>query len=60
MNNSDYIVGEVRKYRNNHARMFGYDLHRICLDLRRVEKKSANRVTKLLPARIAAKGLTGF
>ena len=54
MNNSDYIVKEVRKYRDEHAQKFNYDLHKICIDLQRVEKKSGRRLVKLSPAHTTA------
>ncbi|NCC62746.1 MAG: hypothetical protein EOM12_17875 [Verrucomicrobiae bacterium] len=41
---NDPIVEEVRKYRDDHARNFDYDLDRICADYR---KKHANNVKRL-------------
>jgi len=31
----DTIIDEVRKFRDEYARQFNYDLHAMCLDLRR-------------------------
>ena len=31
----DTIIDEVRKFRDDYARQFNYDLHAMCLDLRR-------------------------
>ena len=44
MLNDDPIVDEIRKVRDQHARRFGYNLKRICADLRKLEKRSARRV----------------
>ena len=44
MPNDDPIVDEIRKVRDQHARRFGYNLKRICADLRKLEKRSARRV----------------
>ena len=41
---TDPIVEEVRKYRDEHARKFNYDLNRICEDFR---KHRAERLAKL-------------
>ena len=47
----DPIVTEVRKARDAHARRFGYDLHAICVDVRRREKRHADRLVSLPPRR---------
>ncbi len=44
---SDPIVEEVRKYRNEHARKFNYDLDAICADLIRRQKSSRHSVVNL-------------
>ena len=50
---NDPIVEEVRKYRDEHARRFNYDLNAICADLikhqsshphRLIHKKNANKI----------------
>lgn len=46
----DPIVEEVRKARRKHAEGFNFDLHAICEDLKKKEKKSAHPV-KSLPAK---------
>jgi hypothetical protein len=43
----DPIVEEVRKFREEHARTFNYDLNKICKDLKKKEKKYGNRVITL-------------
>nr|VFJ55477.1 MAG: hypothetical protein BECKDK2373C_GA0170839_10492 [Candidatus Kentron sp. DK]VFJ57825.1 MAG: hypothetical protein BECKDK2373B_GA0170837_106836 [Candidatus Kentron sp. DK] len=48
----DPIVEEVRRYRMEHTRRFGFDLHRICEDLRRLEKDLGDRVVELQPRRL--------
>ena len=35
----DPIVEEVRKARRKHAERFNFDLHAICVDLKKKEKK---------------------
>lgn len=39
---NDPIVDEVRKYRDEHARKFNYDLDAICADLMERQKKSGH------------------
>ena len=34
----DTIIDEVRKFRDEYARQFNYDLHAMCLDLRREQE----------------------
>lgn len=46
---NDPIVEEVRRYRMEHTRKFGGDLHLICEDFRRIERKSGCRVVLLSP-----------
>ena len=43
----DLIVEEVRKVREMHAKKFNYDLHAICMDLRRKEKDYNRRLVSL-------------
>jgi uncharacterized coiled-coil DUF342 family protein len=43
----DEIVEEVRKYREQHASKFNFDLKEICRDLKEKEKKYGNRVVSL-------------
>ncbi len=49
----DPIVEEVRKYRMEHTRRFGGDLHRICEDLRKTDKTLKNRVVKRKPRKLS-------
>jgi hypothetical protein len=53
MKNTDPIVQEVRKARNQHAKKFGYKLKDICADLKKIEKQSGGPVIKA--ARLAVK-----
>ena len=43
---TDEIVAEVRKIRDTYAAKHGYDMARICRDLRRLEKRSGRKVIK--------------
>jgi hypothetical protein len=43
----DPIVDEVRKYRNNHAKKFNYDMHAICADLMASQGQHGHTVVKL-------------
>lgn len=44
----DPYVAEVRKYRLQHTKQFGSDLHLICEDLRQFERSLGDRVVVLL------------
>ena len=44
---NDPIVEEVRKYRNEHAKRFNYDLDAICADLIKQQSFHANRLVNL-------------
>jgi len=46
---TDPIVDEIRKYRDEHARKFDYDLGAICADLVARQEKSGHRVVRLDP-----------
>ena len=48
----DPIVEEVRRARHAHAAKFGFDLHAICEDLRRKERKCGHRLVTSPPKRI--------
>lgn len=47
----DPIVEEVRKYRQQYAEKFNFDLHAICVDLRQRQKNSRREVIHLPPKR---------
>ena len=47
----DPILEEIWKARDEHARRFGYDLKKICADLKRIEKQSGRRVVARKPKR---------
>ena len=49
----DPIVAEVRKYRDEHAAKFGYDLRAIAEDFRSREGKDGEPVVSLPPKRIS-------
>ncbi len=51
MKTSDPILEEIWKARDEHARRFGYDIKKICADLRRIEKQSGRRVVTRKPKR---------
>lgn len=53
---SDAIIREIRKTRDEYARDCHYDLHQMCLDLRRDQERSGARVVSF-PARAAQSGL---
>lgn len=40
----DTIIQEIRKARDDYARQFNYDLHQMCLDLRREQELSGATV----------------
>jgi len=45
----DKIVEEIRKYRDEHAAEFGYDIVKIYQDLKEKEKKNTNKKITLKP-----------
>lgn len=47
----DEIIKEVRKVREEHASKFDFDIDKIFLDLKELEKKYANRIVSLKPRR---------
>jgi hypothetical protein len=51
----DPINEEIRKFREEHARKFNFDLHAICEDLRALQKSSNLKVVRLPPKRIGPK-----
>ena len=48
----DPIVQEVRRYREQYAAQFNYDLKAICRDLRERQKKGVHKVVSLPPKRV--------
>ncbi len=48
----DYLVEEVRKIRNTHAARFNYNLHEICLDLKKKEKECGHKIVSYTPKRM--------
>ena len=45
----DPFVAEIRKFRIEHTKQFGSDLHLICDDLRNIDRSLENRLTMLKP-----------
>lgn len=43
---NDPIVAEVRKYRDEHARKFNYDLDAICADLIAKQEKRGRKIRR--------------
>ena len=50
----DPIVEEVRKARRKHAERFNFDLHAICVDLKKKEK-TCGHIIKSLPSKPSSK-----
>jgi hypothetical protein len=48
----DPIVEEIRKVRDEHARQFNYDLHAICIDLKKKENVSGHQKVSFSPKKI--------
>ena len=53
----DTIIQEIRKTRDDYASQFNYDLHQMCLDLRREQELSGAKVvsfsTKAMQSKLA-------
>nr|VFJ97212.1 MAG: hypothetical protein BECKH772A_GA0070896_1011610 [Candidatus Kentron sp. H]VFJ97809.1 MAG: hypothetical protein BECKH772B_GA0070898_101198 [Candidatus Kentron sp. H]VFK02978.1 MAG: hypothetical protein BECKH772C_GA0070978_101109 [Candidatus Kentron sp. H] len=47
---NDPIVAEIRKFRDEYARRFGYDLDAICRDLKREQAMGDRIIVKRSPA----------
>ena len=54
----DPIVDEVRKYRNNHAKKFNYDMHAICADLMAKQGQHGHTVVNLNPHKVPTRACT--
>ena len=48
----DPIVEEVRRYRQEYAARFDYDLKAICRDLRERQRKGGRKIVSLAPKRV--------
>ncbi len=48
----DAIVEEVRTIRDDYARQFAYDLHAICVDLRKDPRDAGRPTIRLRPKRV--------
>jgi hypothetical protein len=44
---NDPIVNEIRKFRDEHAKMFNYDIKAICNDYRKKRKFYAEKLAKM-------------
>ena len=53
----DPIVEKIRRFRNEHAKKFNYDLDAICEDFKAHQSHYTNRLVKLKPKKIADKKL---
>jgi hypothetical protein len=51
----DPIVEEVRRIREEHAALFGYDLRAIYDDLKETEKQSGRAIVSFAPKRLKEK-----
>jgi len=51
----DPIVEEIRRYRQDYAAQFNYDLKAICQDLRERQKKSGRKIVSLPPKHVQKK-----
>jgi hypothetical protein len=49
----DEIVAEIRKWREEYAKRFNYDLKAIFEDLRKKQRSSGSKVVSLAPKRVA-------
>jgi hypothetical protein len=54
----DPIVEEIRRYREEYAARFNYDLAAICRDLRERQKQSGRKVVSLPPKRLPVQSAT--
>jgi len=50
----DPIIEEVRRIRDEHSKLFDYDLDKICEDYKSSQKKLKNRLVRLKPKLLAA------
>jgi len=46
----DPFVSEIRKFREEHAKQFNFDLHAICEDLRKYQKAFISQNSTIKPA----------
>ena len=55
----DPIIEEVRRIREEHSKLFGYDLDKICEDYKSSQKKLKNRLVRLKPKLLPANQRVG-
>ena len=55
---NDPIVDEVRKYRDEHAKKFNYDMNAICADYMASQRKSGHTVVRLKPRKMPTRTST--
>lgn len=48
----DYIVDEIRKIRDEHAKKFDYNISAICADFRQKQEKYKDKLVSLKPKKI--------
>jgi len=51
----DPIVEEIRKFRDEHAKKFNYDLDAICEDFKSSQMQCGHKLVRLKPKRLADK-----
>ena len=52
---SDTIIQEIRATRDEYARQFNYDLHQMCLDLRREQELSGATIVSFSTKSVRSK-----
>ena len=52
---NDPIVEEIRKYRDEYAAHFDYDLHAICEDIRKKQEQAGRSVISLKPKTVVGR-----
>ena len=50
----DPIIEEIRRIREEHSKLFDYDLDKICEDYKSSQKRLKNRLVRLKPKLLAA------
>jgi len=53
----DPIVEEIRKFRDEHAKKFNYDLDAICEDFKSSQIKCGHKLVRLKPKKLVGKTL---
>jgi hypothetical protein len=53
----DPIVEEIRRFRNEHAKKFNYDLNAICEDLKKHQLTYSHKLVRLKPKKMPNKSI---